>query len=219
MNKFDDIKAVIFDLDGTLIDTEKYYRRVWPAALEHFGYHTNEKMALELRSLGRPFAPQKFKEWFGEDFDYNEVREYRKKLFEDCINNEGVKLKPGVIELLKFLKNNGYTIAIATATDVERTLRYLDMVGITDYFDKICSAANVKEGKPSPDVYIEACSQLGIEPEFCMAVEDAPNGIKSAAGAGCKVVFIPDQTKDEPEAEKLIAAKVDRADEIISLFK
>ena len=212
------VKAVIFDLDGTIIDTEKYYRRVWPQALEHFGYHPTDEQALELRSLGRPFAPKKLAEWFGEDFDYDAVRSYRKELFEKCIEEEGVKLKPGVKELLEVLREKKITIAIATATDVERTKRYLDMVGIADYFDKICSAANVKEGKPSPDVYIEACRQLGMAPQTCLAVEDAPNGIKAAAAAGCRVVFVPDQTQDEPEAEKLIFAKVATADKIIELL-
>lgn len=212
-------KAVIFDLDGTIIDTEKYYRRVWPQALEHFGYHPTDEQALALRSLGRPFAPQRLKEWFGEDFDYDMVRNYRKELFEKCIREEGVVLKPGVKELLEYLKEKKITIAIATATDIERTNRYLDMVGIRDYFDKICSAANVKEGKPAPDVYLEACRQLGLAPEACFAVEDAPNGIRSAAAAGCRVIFVPDQTKDEPEVEKLIYAKVERANEIIDLLK
>lgn len=211
-------KAVIFDLDGTIIDTEKYYRRVWPQALEHFGYHLTDAQVLELRSLGRPFAPKKFKEWFGESFDYDTVRNYRKKLFEQCIKEEGVALKPGIKELLDELRARNITIAIATATDVERTTRYLDMVGITEYFDKICSAANVKEGKPSPDVYIEACKQLKLYPEACFAVEDAPNGIKSAASAGCRVIFVPDQTKDEPDAEKMVFAKVNTADEIIGLL-
>ena len=64
------IHAVIFDLDGTLIDTEKYYRICWPKAVEHFGYTMTDEQALSLRSLGRPYAPERFREWYGEDFDY-----------------------------------------------------------------------------------------------------------------------------------------------------
>ena len=75
-------KAVIFDLDGTLIDTEKLYRKYWPEALLHFGYELSDERALMLRSLGRPFAPEQFRKWFGEDFDYPAVRAYRGKLID-----------------------------------------------------------------------------------------------------------------------------------------
>ena len=213
-------QAVIFDLDGTLIDTERIYQKAWPEATAHFGYTLTKEQVLSLRSLGRPFAPKKMQEWFGEDFDYYEVREYRRGIFEKYLEEEGgVHLKPGVKELLDFLKEKGVTIAVATATDTTRTEKYLRAVGIYDRFDKICSAADAKEGKPMPYVYLEACSQLNLKPEECLAVEDAPNGIKSAASAGCRVIFVPDVTQDEPEAEKLCFAKVTTIDEIKQFFE
>ena len=213
-----EIKAVLFDLDGTLIDTEKYYQRVWPDAVAHFGYEMTREMALQLRSLGRPFAPLKFNEWFGDDFDYNEVRAYRKILFENLIAEEGIHLKSGAEDILKWLKSKNVMISTATATDEERTTRYLDKVGLLKYFDKICCATQVKEGKPSPDLYLYAAEQVGVPKENCIAVEDAPNGVKSAHAAGIRTIYIPDTNDDEEEVKGLYYKKLSSLSELKTLF-
>lgn len=216
-NYMSDIKAVIFDLDGTLTDTEKYYQKAWPEALEHFGYKCEPWMPLELRSLGRPFAPLKFKEWFGEDFDYNEVRSYRKQLIEQYLE-PGIPLKPGAVETLEWLRSRGITVAMATANDLERTNRYLGRIGLKDHFDKIICADMVKQGKPAPDIYSYACESLGLPPGETMAVEDSPNGVRSAAGAGCKTVMIPDLTEPDEELKKLLFARVDKLTDLRQFF-
>jgi DNA helicase-2/ATP-dependent DNA helicase PcrA len=203
-----EVEAVLFDLDGTLIDTERIYQTIWPKAVEHFGYSMTREQTLQLRSLGRPFAPQRFKEWYGEDFDYQKVREYRKQLFEEYIKEEGISLKPGAEEILKWLKGQGILISTATATDEERTERYLKKVGLFDYFDKICCATMVKEGKPKPDLYLYACEQVGVPKENCIAVEDAPNGVRSATAARIKTIYIPDQNDDEEELKGLYYKKL-----------
>ena len=131
---------LIFDLDGTLTDTEKFYQKAWPQALEHFGYKCEPWMPLELRSLGRPFAPAKFKEWFGQDFDYSKVREYRKSLVADMIREQGIPLKPGAKEILIWLRGHGILTSLATANDYERTKGYLTKLGLFEYFDKIICA-------------------------------------------------------------------------------
>ena len=202
------IDACIFDLDGTLTDTEKFYQKAWPLALEHFGYKCEPWMPLELRSLGRPFAPLQFKKWFGDDFDYNEVREYRKAIVVDMIKEQGIPLKPGAKEILVWLRENGILTALATANDFERTKGYLTRLGLFDHFDKIICADMVKEGKPSPDIYSYACQQLGLEPQRCLAVEDSPNGVTSAYLAGCKVVMVPDLTQPDEELSKKLYACV-----------
>ncbi|MBO4908964.1 MAG: HAD family phosphatase [Lachnospiraceae bacterium] len=208
------IKAVIFDLDGTILDTEKYYRICWPKACEHFGFTLTDDMYLQLRSFGRPFVFDRFREWFGDSFNYDEVRAYRKVIYEEIVKEHGISLKTGAMNALNWLKENGILRAVATATDLERTGRYLKSVGLDNSFDKICSAADCKFGKPAPDVYLEAVRQLGLDPSECIAVEDAPNGILSASRAGLKVVFVPDQRESEPEVEHLCMAKIKTLDDL-----
>ncbi|MBP5489737.1 MAG: HAD family phosphatase [Lachnospiraceae bacterium] len=212
-------KAVIFDLDGTLIDTERLYRKYWPEALRHFGYVLSDERALMLRSLGRPFAPKQFREWFGEDFDYAEVRAYRKQIIEAHIKEHGVDAKPGARETLLALRELGITVAIATATDPERTERYLKLAGLDGLVETIISATMVAQGKPAADIYLYACSTLGLEPSECIAVEDAPNGVRSAFSAGCKVVMIPDQTEPDEELQPMLYARFDALPGLIGLVK
>lgn len=212
------IKAVIFDLDGTLIDTEKIYRKLWPVAVKEMGYEMTDEMYLSLRSLGRPFAPLKFKEWFGKEFDYDQARKIRKGHFDAYIAENGIQVKKGAREFLDFLHERGIITAIATATDIKRATEYLEMTGLYGYFDRIISATMVDEGKPSPKVYQYAVETLGFDVSECVAVEDAPNGIKSAFTAGLKVIMVPDQSEPDIETEEMLTLKADSLDNIIGLW-
>ena len=213
------IRAVIFDLDGTLIDTEKIHRQVWPAAMKQLGYDFSDEQYLALRSLGRPYAPARFREWYGDDFDYDGARAVRKTLFDEFISEKPIEVKKGVKELIDYLHGLGIITAIATATDIKRASEYLDMTGLTGLFDEIISATMVDEGKPSAKVYEYACSRLGLKPEECVAVEDAPNGILSAYRAGLRVIMVPDQSAPDDELKKLLYACVDSLDKIIEVIK
>lgn len=188
------IKIVFFDMDGTLIDTEKYFRRFWPKAAAAFGYEMSDGQALSMRSLGRPFAPAQLKEWFGPETDYQAIRAKRTEMMEAQLRIDGLQRKPGAVEILEELKQRGIPAVVVTASPIERTERYLTEVGILQYFDRIISATQVAEGKPSPDVYLLASKEVGFPTEECLAVEDSPNGVMSAYRAGCKVVMVPDQT-------------------------
>lgn len=217
-SKLEDIKAVIFDLDGTLIDTEKIYRQLWPQSVREMGYDMKDEHYLQMRSLGRPFAPAKMKEWFGEDFDYDGARKIRSGHFNKYLEEHGIERKKGAIELLEYLKQKDIIIAIATATDIERATSYLEMTELNGYFDKVISATMVKEGKPSPDVYLYACSQLGLKPSECVAVEDAPNGILSAYRSGCHVIMVPDQTGMEEYLKDKVEYCVDSLEDICNIL-
>jgi len=218
LQKLQNVKAVIFDLDGTLIDTEKIYGIVWPKTIEEMGHEMTRAQYLSLRSLGRPFAPARMKEWYGEDFDYDLARSIRKKYFNEYIEEYGMERKPGAIELLEHLRKEGIITAIATATDIDRATQYLEKTGLNGYFDRIISATMVDEGKPSPKVYQYACQQLGLDPKECAAVEDAPNGIISAYKAGCNVIMVPDQSEPDETIEGMLTACVKSLDRIKELI-
>lgn len=218
INDINSIKAFIFDLDGTLIDTEKIYHIVWPITMREMGYELPEERFLKMRSLGRPYAPKQFKEWYGEDFDYDGARRIRKGHFDAYVAEHGIQLKKGTIELLEFLKDHHITTAIATATDLNRALEYTDMVGITKYFDRIISATMVDEGKPSPKVYQYAANELGLNPSECIAVEDAPNGVLSAFRAGLNTIMVPDLSMPDEELLKTMHIQADSLLDIMNLF-
>lgn len=213
------ISTIIFDLDGTLIDTEKYFKVFWRQAAKEFGFYMTEEQALSLRSLGRPFAPALLKEWFGEAFDYTAVRDCRRKLMHEHLARVGLERRPEALETLRWLSENGYRIALATATPKERAEEQLKETGLLPYFDEIVSATEVRLGKPAPDVYLKTLEVLGADPKECLAVEDSPNGVESATAVGIPTVMIPDQTQPDGALQKKLYACLPALGDIVHLLQ
>ncbi|MDE6917639.1 MAG: HAD family phosphatase [Lachnospiraceae bacterium] len=203
-------RAVIFDMDGVLIDTEKHYNAAWCEAAHRAGFDAFGKdHALMLRSCDARLAQEMMKDIFGAGFDYHAIREIRRQLVAERLATYGLEKKPGIDEILAFLHERGIKAAVATATPIELTLRHLEQIGVKDQFDRIVSAKQVANGKPAPDVYLYACAQIGEQPADCIAVEDSPNGVRSAHAAGCKTVMVPDLTQPDAELLPLLYAVVD----------
>lgn len=213
------IKGAIFDMDGLMLDTEKLLLRFWCEAANELGYLMEPQHVLSIRSLAAKYAIPKLKGYFGEDFDYYKVRSRRLELMNAYIDENGIEKKRGIEELLVYLKEQRIETAVATATDLERTERYLKRVDLYKYFDKIVCASMVENGKPAPDIYEKAADELKLSPEECIALEDSPNGILSAYRAGCFPVMIPDLDEPGQEIQAILFAKKENLLEVIELLE
>ncbi len=198
------IKAFIFDLDGTIIDTEPLYNFCWVKACSCFEYNLTYEKALKLRSLDSNLANLYLQSLFGKSFDYVTIREKRKEIMKDLINSAGVNQKQNILSVLNLLRKTRKQIAICSAASPETINNSLALAKVNFEFDKIISAKSVVRGKPYPEVYLYACKSLGISPEEALVIEDSPNGVTSAKKASCNVVMIPDLTQPNEKLKRNI---------------
>lgn len=213
------IQGVIFDMDGLMLDTEKLLAKYWMQAAQEAGFPMTLEHVLGIRSLAAVYAKPKLQGIFGENFSYEAIRARRRELTAAHLERFGIEKKPGLDALLDYLKSSGRKAAVATATDRKRTEAYLRQIGVYGYFDAFVCGDMVTKGKPDPEIYLTACKALGLPPERCMALEDSPNGIRSAHAAGCRAVMVPDLSEPEEELLPLLYACVPTLAEVIPLLE
>ncbi|MBR1764219.1 MAG: HAD family phosphatase [Ruminococcus sp.] len=211
-------KAVIFDMDGLMVDTERLLQRFWVEAAEELGFPMRPEHVLDIRSMSAPYAEGHLKRIVCPDFDYPRVRARRQQLMNAYIKEQGIDKKPGLDRLLDRIGRSDLKAAVCTATDYPRTEWYLKSIGVFEKFDEFICGNMVANGKPAPDIYIRACAQLGLDPRECVALEDSPNGVISAAVAHLNVIMIPDLTQPTRDILPLtyaVCETLDKAGEVI----
>lgn len=212
------IRGVLFDMDGLVLDTEKLYARFWMEACHFYGFPMTREQALRMRAANSRLSTELLHGFFGPEAEYRILRPKRIELMDAYIAEHGVETKPGIRELLRFLKERGIATAITSSSPLDRIQSHLTRVGLLDSFDRLCSGYDVPNGKPAPDIYLMGARELGLKPEECLALEDAPTGILSAYRAGCATVMIPDLDQPDPETEGLLFAKADSLTDVMDLL-
>lgn len=197
------IKYVIFDMDGTLFDTEPYYEGSWSKTGDKWGLKGMREMYYS-QAAGRGIenAKQFLKQYYGEDFDSEKFFEERWVLFREMVA-DGVEEKSGCFELLSFLKENGIKTALATSTPIDLARCYLFKSKIPQYLDAIVFGNEVERGKPYPDIFIEASKRISADVSEAIVVGDSSFDMIGGHGAGMRPVMVIDHNPPSEEAEKL----------------
>ena len=212
-----EVRGVLFDMDGVVIDTEKLYTRFWMEAAADLGHPMTLTQALQMRSLGSIESQAKLDSFFGSGvLEYDVLRNRRIELMEAFIAEHGIEEKKGIRELLACLKEKGIPCAITSSSSIPLIRRHLGDLGLLDGFTALCSGKDVPRGKPAPDIYLHGAATLGIAPEDCLAIEDSPAGIEAAWRAGCMAGIVPDQ--DQPDGE-VLSRSFARADSLLDVME
>lgn len=213
------VKYVIFDMDGTLFDTEPYYEKSWSETGDGWGHAEMREMYYsQVAGRSIDIVKQYLKECYGDDFDADGFFADRWVQFRQLVSN-GVEEKAGCFELLRFLKENGIKTALATSTPRDLAGLYLFKSNIPKCLDAIVFGNEVKRGKPYPDIFLEAGSRIGAVSEEALVVGDSSFDMIGGHRAGMRPVMVIDHDPPSAEAEPLCFAVYNSLFEVIDLIK
>ncbi|GHT91264.1 hydrolase [Spirochaetia bacterium] len=193
--------AVIFDMDGLMLDTERPVIDLWLRAARNLGRTMHRETILRTIGIDEVSTRVILRERYGEDFPYIEIRNELFRLIHETVDKEGIAHRPGLLTMLDKLTALGVPFGVATSTDRETALWKLERANIRKLFNVITCGDEVAHGKPAPDIFLLAARRLGREPGDCIGFEDSTAGLRALAAAGIRSVFIKDLL--EPPAEVL----------------
>ena len=187
-----EIRAVLLDMDGVIIDSEELYREAWQQAARELGFDLSDERYASYLGLTIPDAEEAIGRDFGPSFPVARFHEIWPVYWRHRVKTLGMPVKPGLRDLLEVIQKHRLGVAVATSSDAEVAAFSLDAAGLNGLFPCVVSGDQVPQGKPAPDIFLEASRRLGVPPPFCLVIEDSEAGILAASRAGMPSIFIPD---------------------------
>lgn len=212
-----EVKAVLFDMDGLMFDTEALNLKGWAVAGRLHGFEITEEYARKYIGIHMATSRELMTAHFGEGFNFDAIRGDRIAWVFDYIEKNGTPVKKGLKELLTFLREKGIKTALGSSSTRDLVTFYLEHARLNHTFDVIVCGDGMR-GKPEPDIYLAALEQLKAGPQESLVLEDTCTGVLAAHRAGIRSILVPDLLPPTPEAEKLVLQVVESLQDVISII-
>jgi len=197
------IRAVILDIDGLMIDSERISQRSWSEVMHRAGYELTEEVYLQMIGRTEKDVKQILANVYGEVFPFERMYHQREETFLHILESEGIPVKPGLFELLDWVESKKLKMAVATSTYCKLAERKLLAAGIRERFQVIVAGDEVAHGKPAPDLFLSAARRIGVDAPECVVLEDSQAGIQAAYAAGMKAILVPDMQPVDEQVARL----------------
>lgn len=215
-----EIKAVLFDMDGLMIDTESLSTEAFINSAKAQGYNMTKEETLKVLGFTKASIYQFWIDYFqGTNVDGKKLVDDHYEYIENVLYTVGPEKMPYVEELLKYLRENNYKIAVASSSDTADIKNNLEKTKLEKYIDEIASGAEVENGKPAPDVFLLAAKRLGVDAKDCLILEDSKAGIKAGKASGAMVFMVPDMFTVDKECEDTADRILTNLGEVIEILE
>ena len=215
-----EIKAVLFDMDGLMVDTESLSTEAFINSAKAQGYNMTKEETLKVLGFTKANIYQFWIDYFqGTNVDGKKLVDDHYEYIENVLYTVGPEKMPYVEKLLKYLRENNYKIAVASSSDTADIKNNLEKTKLEKYIDEIASGAEVENGKPAPDVFLLAAKRLGVDPKDCLILEDSKAGIKAGKASGAMVFMVPDMFTVDKECEDTADRILTNLGEVIGILE
>ena len=213
------IDGVIFDMDGTMFDTERMWATFWEPALAALGLPYREGLAEAARGTAGVTTRNVVRQFYGPDCDAEAIVDSLHQVADEVFFSAPVPKKPGLDALLAWLKARHIPMAVASSSREAMIRHNLDVWGLTQDFTAIVSGQHVAHSKPDPEIFLLTAQKLGVKPARCLVLEDSYNGVRAGAAGGFVTVMVPDLVPADDEMKRLYTMECASLEEVLEKLK